>query len=85
MLKLIKANSSKWVNERDDRNGRFEWQIGYGAFSVSESQVPSVRVYIQNQEEHHRVRTFREEFVEILKKHNVKYDERYLFEEEHIA
>jgi putative transposase len=85
MLKLIKANSSKWVNQRDDRRERFAWQTGYSAFSVSESQVPKIRRYIQDQPEHHKVRTFRDEFIEILKRHNVDYDERYLFEEEHIA
>lgn len=85
MLKLTKANSSKWVNQRDDRRVRFAWQTGYAAFSVSESQVPKIRRYIQDQPEHHKVRTFRDEFIKILKRHNVDYDERYLFEEEHIA
>jgi len=85
MLRLIKTNSSKWVNERPAAAGRFEWQTGYAAFSVSESQVPTVRQYIQRQREHHRERTFREEFLGLLRKHNIDFDERYLFEETHIA
>ena len=85
VLKDVKTNSSKWVNEGDIVQVRFEWQTGYAAFSVSESQVGKVREYIQTQEEHHRKKTFREEFVELLKRHNIEFDERYLFEEEHIA
>jgi len=85
MLRLIKTNSSKWTNDRTDVVGRFEWQVGYAAFSVSESQVDSVREYIQRQEEHHRTRTFTEEFIGLLKKHNIDFDDRYLFEESHIA
>ncbi|MCE9553764.1 MAG: transposase [Planctomycetes bacterium] len=84
-LRLIKTNSSKWGNERANMAGRFEWQTGYAAFSVSESQVTIVRQYIQRQQEHHRERTFREEFIGLLRKHNIEFDERYLFEETHIA
>lgn len=85
VLRLIKTNSSKWVNERANATGRFEWQTGYAAFSVSESQVPKVRQYIQLQQEHHRERTFREELIGLLRKHNIDFDERNLFEETHIA
>lgn len=85
MLRLIKTNSSKWANERPDVAGRFEWQTGYAAFSVSQSQAPRVRQYIQRQQEHHRVHSFKEEFIGLLRKHNIQYDERYLFEETHIA
>jgi len=82
VLRKIKSNSSKWINERSDVSRKFEWQSGYAAFSVSESQVPSVVDYIANQAEHHRKRTFEEEFVAILKKHNIDFEMRYVFERE---
>jgi len=84
MLRLVKANSSKWANERSDTDGRFGWQTGYAAFSVSQSQVPIVRQYLRQQPEHHRKKPFREEFIELLKKHNVDFDPRYVFEEAHV-
>jgi REP element-mobilizing transposase RayT len=80
IVRLIKANSSKWANERPNAPGRFAWQRGYGAFTVSVSQLESVRQYVRNQEEHHRTRTFQEEFVEFLKRHGIEFDERYLWE-----
>ena len=79
MVRLIKANSSKWVNEKPGRTERFEWQSGYGAFTVSESQLPVVRKYILAQEEHHRGRSFQEEFVEMLNRHGLKFDEKYIW------
>jgi putative transposase len=79
MLRLIKANSSKWANERRDLTDGFAWQTGYGAFSVSESQRPALRSYVQNQEEHHRRLSFKEEFRALLDKHGIAYDERYLW------
>ena len=85
VLRKIKSNSSKWVNERPDVTRKFEWQAGYAAFSVSESQMPSVSEYIANQAEHHRKKTFEEEFLAILKKHNIDFDMRYIFEQEIIA
>ena len=85
MLRLIKSNSSKWVNERNDVTVRLEWQSGYAAFSVSESQVQRVRDYIGHQEEHHRTRSFKNEFLELLRKHGVEFDERYVFDEEIVA
>ena len=78
MIKTFKAKSSKWVNERPDQQGRFSWQTGYGAFTVSASQLATVRQYVRNQEEHHRLVSFQEEFVALLKKHGIQYDERYL-------
>jgi REP element-mobilizing transposase RayT len=68
LVRLVKANSSKWVNERPDSIGRFAWQDGYGAFSVSLSQLPGVRDYVRRQAEHHRGRTFQEEYEEFLKR-----------------
>jgi len=82
MLRLIKSNTSKMVNEHIKPKRSFEWQTGYGVFSVSESQHEVVRKYVLNQEEHHRKRTFEEEFIELLQKHNIAYDERYVFEQE---
>jgi REP element-mobilizing transposase RayT len=78
MVGTLKAGSSRWVNAEGKSQGRFEWQRGYGAFSVSMSQIPAVKQYIANQEEHHRKTTFREEIVALLSKHGIEYDERYL-------
>ncbi len=85
VLRRIKSNSSKWINERPDVIRKFEWQSGYAAFSVSESQLPSVVGYIGNQAEHHRKRTFEEEFLAILKKHHINFDMQYVFEQEVIT
>ena len=82
MLRLIKANSSKMVNDKIKPRIPFEWQSGYGAFSVSESQCEKVRAYILNQEVHHRKRTFEEEFIAMLERHKFTYDLRYVFEQE---
>ncbi len=82
MLRLIKSNSSTMVNETMRPRIPFEWQPGYAAFSVSESQYERVRDYILNQEEHHRKKSFQEEFIELLEKHNIAYDLRYVFEQE---
>ena len=80
IVRLVKANSSKWANERPDGMGRFAWQRGYGAFTVSVSQLDAVRQYVRSQEKHHRTRTFQEEFVEFLKHHGIEFDERYLWD-----
>jgi len=80
IVRLVKANSSKWTNERPGQAGRFAWQRGYGAFTVSLSQINAVRRYVRGQEEHHRQRTFQEEFVSFLRRHGIEYDERYLWE-----
>ena len=85
VLRKVKSNSSKWINERSDVSRKFEWQSGYAAFSVSESQIPAVAEYIANQAEHHRKKTFEVEFLEILKKHNIEFDMRYVFEQEVIG
>jgi putative transposase len=78
-LRLVKANSSKWMHEKH-RHAKFGWQSGYAAFTVSESGVRSVRSYIERQEEHHRRKTFAEEYIEFLEKNHVSYDPRYVFE-----
>jgi putative transposase len=80
MLRLMKANSSKWVNEERLIAGRFGWQTGYAAFTVSESQVSRVRKYIRSQESHHAKVSFKEELIALLKKNRIEYDERYLWD-----
>ncbi len=81
LLQDIKGNSSKWINEKKFLKVKFEWQEGYGAFSYSKSQVNNVIDYIKNQEQHHTVKTFREEYLEVLKLYEVEYDERYIFKD----
>jgi putative transposase len=76
-VRLVKANSSGWINENRKLQGRFEWQAGYFAASVSESQVAEVRRYIQNQKEHHARLSFQDELVKLLKKHRIAFDEKY--------
>ena len=78
VVSKIKANSSRWMNDTFTANPRFEWQRGYGAFAVSKSNIPEVKEYIENQVEHHRHRTFREELIAFLKHHGIEYDERYV-------
>ena len=78
-VQLIKGGSSKWVHDTFAKYKKFWWQEGYGAFSVSSSQVGRIIAYINNQKEHHRRRTFEEEFLELLDKHGVEYDRRYVF------
>jgi putative transposase len=75
---VVKANSSGWIRKKGHKE--FAWQAGYGVFSVSESNVAAVTKYIAAQEEHHRKRSFQEEFVAFLKKNKVAYDERYIWE-----
>jgi putative transposase len=79
-MKMVKANSSRWVSDKWSSRKDFSWQIGYAAFSVSKSNVSPVIRYIENQEKHHRKVTFKEEFLEFLSKHGIEYDERYIWE-----
>jgi REP element-mobilizing transposase RayT len=80
LLKEIKSHSSKWIKTKGEAYKGFYWQDGYGAFSVSPTQVDSVKAYIDNQHEHHTKKTFQEEYLEFLKKHDVDYDERYVWD-----
>jgi putative transposase len=75
----IKTASSRWINENKLCKGKFEWQSGFGVFSYSKSQLPNVIKYIENQKEHHKKRTFVEEYILLLKKFDVDFDERYIF------
>jgi REP element-mobilizing transposase RayT len=79
IMEKVKVNSSGWVKRRWRNRMQFAWQTGYAAFSVSKSQVESVRRYIESQEEHHRRVTFQEEVLAFLKKQGIKYDPRYVF------
>lgn len=81
-VQLLKANSSRWINEQNKIPGKFQWQVGYGAFSVSQSMAETVKEYIANQKEHHRKQTFESEYLLILQKHAISYDPAYVFEAE---
>ena len=78
-VQLIKGGSSKWIHDTFPDQRMFAWQKEYGAFSVSVSQLDKAIEYIRNQEVHHRKKTFQEEFLTLLKKHRIEYDERYLW------
>ena len=80
LVRDIKANSSKFINEKRWVKGKFSWQEGYGVFSYSHSQLDSVIKYIENQEIHHAKKTFKEEYIEFLTKFSIEYNEKYLFE-----
>jgi putative transposase len=80
LLEEIKKSSSAWIKKQPDGPVQFSWQAGYGAFSVSQSQLPALIRYIDGQEEHHRIKTFEQELVELLKKYSVEYDEKYLWD-----
>jgi len=77
-VRVVKSNSSKWVHETFCELEKFAWQDGYGAFTVSESNVEAVTKYIEEQKEHHRKVSFREEYVAFLRKHGIPFDERYV-------
>lgn len=80
LVRDIKAGSSKLINEKAWMNGKFNWQEGYGAFSYSKSSIDAVVKYILNQEEHHKKKTFKEEYLDFMEKFEIKYDPEYLFE-----
>ena len=83
LLQELKTNSSKWIKTKSHEYGtilsKFSWQKGYGAFSVSSSQTENVKSYISNQKDHHQKLTFKEEYILFLNKHNLEYDEKYLW------
>jgi len=76
----VKKSSSKWIKTQGAEFAGFAWQGGYGAFAVSESNVDAVRQYIANQREHHRKKTFQEEFRQFLERHRISFDERYVWD-----
>lgn len=76
----VKKASSKWIKTQGGEFARFAWQAGYGAFAVSESNVPAVREYIANQQEHHRKKSFQGEYRAFLERHRIAFDERYVWD-----
>lgn len=85
IMRITKTNSSKWFNETYRPTTPFAWQRGFGAFSVSASNVVQVQSYIKNQAEHHKQVSFKEEYRKLLERHQVEFKEEYLFEEETVA
>ena len=79
LMQDIKGSSSKWINEKKFLPIKFEWQSGYGAFSYSKSHVEKVIKYVQNQENHHKEQTFRQEYIQFLNAFEIDYDENYIF------
>ncbi len=80
VVRDIKSNSSTFIADKKLVKGKFSWQEGYGAFSYAHSQIDSVVKYVLNQEEHHKKKTFKEEYLDFLKKFEIEYEEKYLFE-----
>lgn len=80
VVRDVKANSSKFINEKRWIMGRFEWQAGFGAFSYSHSQIPNVAAYIENQEQHHKIKTFREEYLDFLRLYEIEFKNEFIFE-----
>jgi putative transposase len=80
VVEEVKKSSSKWLKTQGRAFGDFSWQAGYGAFAVSESNVPAVREYIARQREHHRKKTFQEEYRQFLERHHIAFDERYVWD-----
>jgi REP element-mobilizing transposase RayT len=80
LVRDIKNNSSNFINEQKFIKGKFSWQEGYGAFSYAHSQIENVYQYIANQEEHHRKKTFKDEYLDFLQKFEIEYNEKHLFE-----
>lgn len=79
MLQHIKGRSSKWVNETFPQAGHFGWQEGYGGFTVSKSSVPDMEAYIARQKEHHKRQDFKTEYLELLRRHGIEFDENEMF------
>jgi REP element-mobilizing transposase RayT len=80
LVRDIKCNSSKWINERQYVDGKFQWQEGFGAFSYTQWHLDTIINYINNQEDHHKKKSFKNEYLEFLEQFYIEYDEKYLFE-----
>ncbi len=80
IVEQIKTSTSRWIKEKGPIYRHFHWQTGYGAFSIGQSQVPTVTNYIKRQKEHHRKRSFQDEMRLLLEKYDVKYDEKYVWD-----
>jgi REP element-mobilizing transposase RayT len=81
LLQDIKGDSSKWINKRKFVRGKFNWQEGYAAFSFSHSHIDRIVKYILNQEQHHKKKTFHDEYIELLKKYNIQFNEKYILKD----
>ena len=79
LMYQAKRSSSLWINENKFVSGKFSWQEGFGAFSYGKSQIPDIAKYIETQEQHHRIRTFHQEYLGFLKLFEIEYDEQYVF------
>lgn len=82
LVRNIKANSSKWINENNFVLGKFEWQTGFGAFTVSHSGLDKVIKYIKDQEKHHKIKSFKEEYIDFLKGYKIDFEDKYIFSED---
>ena len=81
LLQDIKGDSSGWINKKGFVKGKFKWQEGYGAFSYSHSHIDKVVKYINDQEQHHKIKAFKEEYTELLKRFNIEHDEKYILKD----
>jgi len=81
LMKVVKAKSSKYINDHSLTKERFEWQPGYGAFSYRQRDIDQIYNYVKNQEAHHQNQSFKEEYLELLKEFEIRYDEQYIFQE----
>ncbi len=81
LMKVIKSKSSKYINDHNLTKERFEWQPGYGVFSYRQRDIDQIYNYVKNQEIHHQKKSFKDEYLELLKEFEVEYDEQYLFQE----
>lgn len=80
LVRIVKSESTKFINDHQLVSGKFSWQEGFGAFSYSESQIDTVVNYVLHQSEHHKQKSFKEEYVTFLKRYNIEYNEKYLFD-----
>lgn len=80
LMKYLKKDSSVWIKTKSSTFRDFHWQDGYGAFSISKTDLPALRRYLNNQREHHKKRSFREELLQLLDEYGIEYDERYLWD-----
>ena len=80
LMEKVKSSSSRWIKTKNEEFSNFYWQSGYGAFSVNPTEIDVVKKYIQNQEEHHKIKSFQDEYRAFLKKYNVQYNEEYVWD-----
>lgn len=81
LMRVVKGESSEWINTKGFCNGKFEWQAGYGAFSYGRERIDGIYKYIMNQKQHHQTTTFRQEYLNLLEEFGISFDEKYIFHE----